>query len=622
MKKSKIISLIITAMILCGISGLVYIFQDDGESGGFIGISISGDQTELKKFNSYEEIEEFFDRTEENQGSGLYYDVDGDGVFSSAPSYKASGVSDGGAAEHSNTNIQVEGVDEGDIVKNDGKYAYVVSSDGSEVIIVDVYPPQDAEIISRIGVIGSISEIYLSQGKLVLVGTDYSYSSNYNPFINLYNIDAQDNPSLLQSIRLSGNYVSSRLIGDYFYAIASQRSYNIESEDDLPVPANEIYYTDTYDSSYTFTTITASNINDNDELPINHTVLIGSSSLIYVSLTNIYITHRISNFNQYSSFSMIRDEEGSNEETAIHRISISGSDIQYESSGLVTGRILNRYSMSEHNNFFRVATTTGHVSRSDEGTALNQVHVLDLQMDLIGQINNIAPGERIYSARFMGDRAYLVTFDKVDPFFVIDLKNPVAPKILGELKIPGYSDYLHPYDENHIIGLGKDTVLAEEGTFSWYQGVKLSLFDVRDVTNPKEVSKFIIGDRGTYSTAQRDPHAFLFSRDKNLLVLPIQLYEIDEDDYPEGASANTRGEFKMNCAYVIDITLEKGFMVKGTICHPNAEVEEDYYWNYNNNNAIKRSFYIEDNLYTVSNENIKVNSLIDLDEINLINLEN
>ncbi|NIP67558.1 hypothetical protein GWM83_02345, partial [Candidatus Bathyarchaeota archaeon] len=114
----------------------------------------------------------------------------------------------------------------------------------------------------------------------------------------------------------------------------------------------------------------------------------------------------------------------------------------------------------------------------------------------MGRLEDLAPGEKIYSARFMGDRGYLVTFRKVDPLFVLDLSQPTNPKVLGKLKIPGYSDYLHPYDENHIIGVGKETVAAEQGDFAWYQGVKISLFDVTDVEDPREIDKYEIGDRG------------------------------------------------------------------------------------------------------------------------------
>jgi uncharacterized secreted protein with C-terminal beta-propeller domain len=160
--------------------------------------------------------------------------------------------------------------------------------------------------------------------------------------------------------------------------------------------------------------------------------------------------------------------------------------MEYDASGRVSGSVLNRYSMDEYEGYFRIATTTGWGTSS-----LNRVYVLDGTLSVAGALENLAQGERIYSARFMGNRCYLVTFRQVDPFFVIDLSDPSQPKLLGELKITGYSDYLHPYDENHIIGIGKET---DAGL---YQGLKISLFDVSDVSNPKEIAKYEIGEERT-----------------------------------------------------------------------------------------------------------------------------
>ena len=148
--------------------------------------------------------------------------------------------------------------------------------------------------------------------------------------------------------------------------------------------------------------------------------------------------------------------------------------------------MLNQFSMDEWNGCFRIATTRGHVSR-EGSSSTNNVYVLDSDLNVTGKLEGLAPGETIYSARFIGKRAYLVTFKKVDPFFVLDLSVPSDPKVLGALKIPGFSDYLHPYDENHVIGVGKNTVEADpgEGNFAWYQGMKVALFDVTDVANPQ-----------------------------------------------------------------------------------------------------------------------------------------
>ncbi len=253
-------------------------------------------------------------------------------------------------------------------------------------------------------------------------------------------------------------------------------------------------------------------------------------------------------------------------------------------------------------------------------TSTNNVYVLDSNLNTVGRLEDLAPGERIYSARFMGDRCYLVTFRKVDPLFVIDLADPFNPKVLGKLKIPGYSDYLHPYDEDHIIGVGKETIAAESGDFSWYQGVKLSLFDVSDVTMPKEVSKLEIGDRGTDSYVLRDHKAFLFSRSKNLLVIPIKLAEINEEQYPQGIPPSMSGQFVWQGAYVIDISLENGLVVKGRVGHADEEglLKSGYY--YSSPYAVERSLYMDDILYTISKKMIKMNDLDDLDEINKIEL--
>src|SRR3989338_2964753 len=150
----------------------------------------------------------------------------------------------------------------------------------------------------------------------------------------------------------------------------------------------------------------------------------------------------------------------------------------------------------------------------------------------------------------MGERAYLVTFVNIDPLFVIDLSNPANPAVLGELKIPGYSDYLHPYDDTHLIGIGKDAAPSDRDDFAYYQGLKLSLFDVSDVSSPKEIDSFSIGDRGSESFALHDHHAFLFSREKNLLVIPVTEAKVDPSDYVGEIPQSAYGKTVFQGAYV------------------------------------------------------------------------
>ncbi|MDH7480037.1 MAG: beta-propeller domain-containing protein, partial [Syntrophomonadaceae bacterium] len=240
------------------------------------------------------------------------------------------------------------------------------------------------------------------------------------------------------------------------------------------------------------------------------------------------------------------------------------------------------------------------------------------------------PGEKIYSVRFMGERCYLVTFEKVDPFFVIDLKDPQNPRMLGALKIPGYSDYLHPYDENHIIGFGKDTVELpvkdRQGnmvrTQAYYLGMKIAIFDVSNVSSPKEMFCEKIGDRGTDSELLHNHKALLFSRDKNLLAFPITVMEVKngpairpDRNYPEHGSFTFQGA----CIYQVD--LDGGFSCKGRITHLTPE---DYLkagnYCHDRDKFVERIIYIGDTLYTLSPSQIRAHGMSGLEERGALSL--
>ena len=196
-------------------------------------------------------------------------------------------------------------------------------------------------------------------------------------------------------------------------------------------------------------------------------------------------------------------------------------------------------------------------------------------------------------------------------------------EILGKLKIPGYSDYLHPYDETHIIGIGKDVdesidadKVHSEGAvyYTAIQGVKMSLFDVSDVENPKEVSKYIVGDRGTDSLALSDHKAFLFDKQKNLLVIPILLAE------QKNQSVDYYGDFTFQGAYVFELTLDKGFVLKGRVTHVQDDSLQKSGYYYYGSGAVKRSLYIGNYLYTLSDKMLKINDLATLKDVKEVNL--
>jgi inhibitor of cysteine peptidase len=207
----------------------------------------------------------------------------------------------------------------------------------------------------------------------------------------------------------------------------------------------------------------------------------------------------------------------------------------------------------------------------------------------------------------MGDKAYVVTFEQKDPFFVLDMSNPEEPKVAGKLEIPGYSSYLHPYDENHVIGLGK------EGS-----NVKLSLFDVSDVNNPTEIAKYIVEGDWTDSEALQEPKAFLFDKEKELLVIPVSKTNYGVVDTKDGESIATQGGFWQG-AYVFNVTTS-GFTMRGGITHQENTTDTQYYYGYDYNMWVHRALYINNTLYTVSNAKVLLNNLNTLALIADVNL--
>ena len=599
-------------------------------------------QIVLNKFSSYEELKSY---VEESPQSG-YYMLDGRGMATlesggpvpaappepgPVPSAAQESFAD---TEYSETNIQVEGVDEADIIKTDGEYIYMISN--NTIIILKAYPAEEAEVLSRISSNGTIRGIFINEDKLVVFEDEYAVytvyaerASDYEPAIptyetpktsiKVYDVSDREDPILKRDFAIDGNYFNSRMIGDYVYAIANQNTYLIENEIVLPkfysdneteeIPAIDIYYYNVSDYYYTFTTIVALNVQNDTQEPNHETVLLGGSRAIYVSMSNIYLT--------FPEYPMEADEI---ERTAIHRVGIEKESIRFEATGEAPGTVLNQFSMSEYNGYFRIATTSGHVSRTfAQATSTNNLYVLDMDLNVVGELEDLAPGETIYSVRFMGNRGYIVTFKNIDPLFVIDLTNPTAPTVLGSLKVTGYSGYLHPYDENHIIGIGKETEASDREDFAWYQGVKISLFDVSDVSNPVEVAKYEIGDRGTDSPILTDHKALLFDKERNLLVIPVRVAEIDPSKYPGEVPDWTYGEYVWQGACVFDISPD-GIALRGTITHleDGADLKNNY-WLYSEY-FVERSLYIDNVLYTVSDKLVKMNDLESLDLLNEIEL--
>ncbi len=595
----------------------------------------------LNRFTSYDELRIFLRTQTSNVWGRVYFDSVTSPFSALTAAQSAKAAADAakgeisGMNDFSGTNIQVEGVDEADVVKTDGEYIYLAVND--TVVIVKAYPPEDAEVVARIRLYHSVQDLFVSADKLVafiplyqevyseLLGPEPSPEFELRTDILVYDISDRGSPQKEREVTVDGFYFDSRMIGDYVYAIVIEAARIYKDEVLLPclssesirrmplglvterlwrkVEPTDVYYINQTDTGFCYTNLLAINAQDPEESVTLETFLLGEAANLYVSMGNIYITAR-----------------RSHGVTTIYKIAIDGGSVTYAADGSVPGWVLNQFSMDEHEGYFRIATTNGHVRRFG-GQPSNNIYVLNETLGIVGSLEGLAPGEEIYSARFMGDRGYLVTFKKVDPLFAIDLSDPEEPRVLGKLKIPGYSDYLHPYDENHLIGLGKETVEAEGGNFAWYQGIKISLFDVTNVSAPVEQAKIVIGDRGSDSPALSDHKAFLFSRARNLLVVPILVAEIDESRYSGPIPPDMYGEYVFQGAYVFDISLESGITIRGRITH--LEGSEDLlksgYW-FDSEYTVERSLYIEEVLYTLSGRMIKMNSLADLSELGKVEI--
>ena len=513
--------------------------------------------------------------------------------------------------DYSKTNTQVEGVDEADIVKTDGRYIYYLKND--KLTIVDT---NDNKLVltSKLTFNDEFypGEIYVKDNKLVVIGTemyrrktkkqsDKYYYPAYNEYTvaKIYNIEDKSNAKEERTVEIEGNYLSSRMIENNLYLISNKYNYNtwlckeyeinelkeddfkpeyidtVVSENVKHVDFDCIYYIpESEDTSYL--NIAALDITKNE--PADVESYLGAGNQIYASTNNIYLTRTKNNYENR------RQIETS---TEIYKFELKDAKCTFKKNGTVPGTVLNQFSMDEKDGYFRIATTTYGWNSEDN---VNNMYVLNENMETVGKVEGLAEGEKIYSVRFMGDRAYMVTFVQTDPLFVIDLSTPTEPKVLGELKIPGYSKYLHPYDETHLIGIGEDTKVVNYGYGDVVKtnGMKMALFDVTDPTNPKEMYSVKIGKEGTYSEVLNNHKALLFSKEKNIIAFPISL---TSDEY----------EVTFQGAIVYGLNLDKGFELKGTISKYQQNEDSRYY----NRANIERILYIQDTLYTLSRDLIK-----------------
>jgi len=582
---------------------------------------------------------------------------------------------------YSSTLVQVEGVDEADIVKNNGGTIFQINQ--GRVLVIHAFPADELRVDAVLDFTdGSFypQQLYLRGNTLAVIGSSFRYPATANAGFAphwyfststikavLYDVTDTANPAKLREVEIDGDLVGSRRVGPHVYLVG-RRYPNIyvlgpkakaKAQTLLPsftdtasgdrartLDVRNLFYFPGFDDPVYL--IVASFNMDDPASPLNMNAYLGAGDQMFASQQNLYVTtsRRMDIFilrpttlgsgpavegdlpTGAAAAALTAEAEPvdpvepdapvpvSQERTEIFKFALTDGTATFVASGAVTGSILNQYSMDEHDGHFRVATTEHAWWGGWDSDAVdrNHVYVLGPNLQLVGKVEDIAPGERIYSARFLGDRAFLVTFENIDPLFAIDLSDPANPDVVGELTLPGVSHFLLPYDENHLIGIGKDAWVADEpsgGDVPWwggrafFQGVKLALFDVTDLENPTLMFSEIIGDRGTDSTALWDPHALLFDRSRNLLAFPITVAET-----PDGSEPWAWGEYVFQGAHVYDVTLENGFELRGAVSHTPEDEDVWFWWNH----SIERLLFIDDGLYTLSNAMVKVNDLETLDE--------
>ena len=558
--------------------------------------------------------------------------------------------------DYSTTNIQVENVDEADITKTDGDYIYSISDDN--VIITNVQDPENIKIEATINSTGGVPEdLILYNNKLVVIsstgnyGSKYSYSYNEKTNVEIYNIEDKSYPSVVKSFELHEPYYTSRCINSELYIISSgrlriendkiDRKYS-ENKEEKEIPLNKIKYLKDVDTDIQ-TLIATTDLNNSEEDIKLSSYLIDISNA-YVSENSIYLLNQEYAYNGYDE-PALKDLFGlkgvfglffyngdydysSAYETAIYKFDIlKTGEVTYNTSTKIAGKTINQYSLDEQNGHLRIALFDSDGAR---------VAIFDENLKQIGISSYVAKGEKMYSSRFMGNKVYLVTYQTVDPLFVIDLSNETKPQVLGELKIPGYSTYLHPYDENHLIGIGmqtqetinKNSSGKVTSTTARIVGMKMALFDVSDVKRPRQISETIIGDSRTTSAILTNPKALLFSKEKELIAIPVNNYA---EDFEVTGSTNSYSSIvslytnysKSRTAegyFVYKINLEEGFKLKGVITHEVKEKNTAYNYYYNASKLL-RGMYIDNNLYTVSETAVKVNNLDTLDLVSELKIK-
>ena len=459
--------------------------------------------------------------------------------------------------DYSDTNNQVEGVQEADIIKTDGEYIYAAvdgdvyllrENGGNPEILSKIEKKAGTELDEKDGAHEAeeyVNNIYVTETRLVLMKYTVDYSTYEDAVAEdvaiagcyvgqgtytaaVYDIADRSHPVSLNELGQSGTLISSRMVGDILYLVYS---YYVPGEIDEADPSTYVpalYLGDAKTDlaagdimllgepgAAQYLTVSSIDVGSPAEFLDTQSIL-GCGSDIYCNSETLVVA-------------LVTGEEANNvykDKTDLYRFSLKDGAVTMESQGSVPGYVLNQFSMDEYNGYFRIVTTEnvthyfneGGIASAEQEKTRNHLFVLDESMNIVGSIEDLARGESIYSARFMGDTGYFVTYRQVDPLFTVDLSTPSEPKILSELKVPGFSNYLHPFGDGLLLGFGQNSD-EESGEI---QGLKLSMFETSDPAAVAEKHSELLGEKYMWSNAIGNHKAILVDSEKNLIGFPAE----------------------------------------------------------------------------------------------------
>jgi hypothetical protein len=548
---------------------------------------------------------------------------------------------------YSGTNVQVLGVDEPDMVKSDGN-RIVVLSEGM-LIVADVTGPEP-EMTGRLQVGDfSVQSLFLSGDTVLMFGSGWMPVVPMvegdamiapvpdSPTLQLIQVDMSGDPEIVRTMTIDGRFISARMVEDTVRLVLSSGPVGFEwsypsgsglrAEREAVEENREIIRQSSADNWIPYYVVTDANgevtaegtlfdceraahpkefsgldmlsvvtIDAGSGLDVvDATGVLATGDTVYASAESLYVATQNWQTWEWARTGVVEDrpEEIS---TEIHKFDISRPEItHYRASGRVPGYLLNQFAMDEHDGLLRVASTTSPNWWGSGFDSESQVTVLgegNGELVEIGNVDGLGESEQIYSVRFIGDVAYVVTFRQTDPLYTIDLSDPARPSVVGELKILGYSSYLHPVGDGLLLGIGQDA--TDTGQI---QGTQVTVFDVSDPAQPSKVDQFTL-NQSSSSPVEYDHHAFLYWEQTGLAMVPVEQWGWD------GKTDNV-----LYGAVGLTVDAEGNLSELDRVAHPEGlDGSPDY------RAQILRSLVIGDSVYTISAKGLLQSDVGSLEE--------